>query len=1102
MLKKLTALLLMAAVTVQFAVFAENTDNADNTEVNNVFELDLSAYENDAKEIENVRVDSGLDMAVKTMDDEKVLEVTAPTTGLYLYITVPFKKDTEYCISYKIRTASGSGSIRTSVTRQESFPNMELLTYTKTIGEEWMPVEHSYKCFLDYDLGTDDVTGDVSIPFNTANTYYITDFKVYEKDYNKIAYEFPYKPFTDMDDHWAKPLVTKMAFLGVVNGFEDGTYKPEDTVTRAEFITMVMNYTKDDVSDYKGAFSDVNATQWYANYAQTAADKGYIPNAMISDGKFYPQQNITREEMAAITSCIYKTKAEDTYKADLSVYTDSGAISQWAYEDMEIAARLGIVNGVDETTIQPQGNATRAQAAVMLSRLSQAIDNIALKDTFINFCNRLADACEADGQGSFASALREDLEYFKENTLVERSDFREGLVTEVDSFYENPYVRMLFNTDESFSNGFTGENAYPLHVSNKTIKNWINRYILPASHANTASAILFMLGTPESPYSGNTAALDNLLTMIESLSNAAADDGEISGFYDSTDDNYNMFFYDPYCVMYYTFVNTYPCFNLPSLSDRYTAFIERGIEFLKNNYGKGGYYEHYQNVDLIYLNSLMAAGMTLGRQDWIDEANHLIEVSYERMFEDGGTPYIYNETEIPSYHNAVLRDFMRIYTVCHNETIERIMKKTEGYYRTMIEPSGVSTAGSSILIWKRSNATGTNTSMAPVITYHFTKDDYNKKMAQLQLLRIPSLDFGEGALVAMAFCWSPELSELGGIDELTFEDNYIDTNSNINGFSGRFGNFSFVGDGMSRIVTEAPANVPSPFKVGKSAGKTSFVGATISNAESIASKTSIDSTLHMAYSAVRISSGNNPKDFANTAGVTHDSTIVTDDFATLSTVYELGTFTGLNGWEYWKRDGWLGKQAWYTEEDRLIGYIGLESQDTNNVSDMMAKLMFDEGGHVIEKIDETHYKYGKFRVHVIKTNYDTTTIDDNAWRITAESHKSNYKAHELIFGSNSTDKIYKGESRYLLVEIYPEWLEDSKSIEFSRLPEGVIKLDIKTKEDSEKVSLLYNETDKEVTLSLKDVEQIYTVPETLEKVQPQEYNKNATIAPYQHIVVK
>lgn len=1089
-MKRIISAVLAVLMTLAYPVFAEENKT--------IYEMNLS----DGVP-EEIHSDSGLNIDVCEVDGQNSLKIEAASTGKYLYITVPFKKDVTYCISYKIRTESGNGTIRPMVTRTESFPHTELLSYTSTVTNQWNNVQTSYKCFLDYDLGTNDVTGEVSIPFNTVNTYYITDFKVFEQEYDKITYKLPYKPFDDIDGHWAKPVVTKMAFEGIVGGFPDGSYKPDETVSRAEFITMIMNYTDDDISEYKNGFTDISKNDWYADNVQTAYEKNYLPKAMTEDGKFYPERAITREEMAAVTSCIYKNSAPKLYKADLGKFTDRNEIDSSAYEDMEIAVRLGIVNGTDETHISPKDNATRAQAAAMITRLKQAVDNIKLKDTFVNFCEELIEACRKDTQGEFSDKLEKDLEYFKENTLVEHSGFREGLVSPVDSFFENPYVRMLFNTDENFARMYSRKDAVPLHVNNSNVKSFITAYVQPANQANTASSMMFLLGTPESPYSGNAEVLDNLLTMIETLSNATADNGDVAGFYNSTDANYNMFFYDPYCVMYYTFINTFPCFNLPSLSERYSEFITTGINFIRDTYGTGGYYEYYQNVDLLYLNSLMAAGMALGRDDWVKEAENLIEISYERMFSDGGTPYIYNETEIPSYHNSVLRDFMRIYTVCHNETIEKIMKKTEGYYKTMIEPSGVSTAGSANLIWKRSTATMTTSSMAPIITYKFTKDDYNKKMAQLQLLRTASLDFGEGAIFAMAQCWSPELNDLSGVDELQFEDNFITPNDNVNGFSGRFGNFSFIGDCMSRIVTDAPANVPGPFKIGKSAGRPSSIGATISDTNSITSSTRVDSHLHMAYSAVKIGTGSNPKDYANTAGKTWDSYIITDDFATLSSAYELGTFTGINGWEYFKRDGWMGKQTWFTEKDRLIGYIGLESQGTNKAEDMMAKLMFAEGDHVIEKIDNEHYKYGKFRVHVISTNYNDARIDDNAWRITAESHKGTAKAHELIFGMNSTEKIYGGESKYLLVEIYPEWNDDAEKIVFSKLPDGVVKIDITEEKGTKPLSLMFNETDKEVNLSLDNISTVYEVSD---KEQEKSEAKNASgkikIAPYKHVVVQ
>ena len=116
-----------------------------------------------------------------------------------------------------------------------------------------------------------------------------------------------------------------------------------------------------DKAEYEGTFTDVNTSDWSANFIAAAYGAGLINGA---DGKFRPNDTITREEICKIISSAIKAKAE---VKDLD-FADANSISEWAKESVQIAYSLGIVNGMGDGSFAPKHNALREQAFVMLAR--------------------------------------------------------------------------------------------------------------------------------------------------------------------------------------------------------------------------------------------------------------------------------------------------------------------------------------------------------------------------------------------------------------------------------------------------------------------------------------------------------------------------------------------------------------------------------------------------------------------------------------------------------------------------------------------------------------------------------------------------------------
>ena len=179
--------------------------------------------------------------------------------------------------------------------------------------------------------------------------------------------------FSDMKTHWAKKYVADLYKKGLINGRGNG-YCPEDKVTRAEWVTMMLRSAgKSGQGSYNNCFTDVNAGDWYAKDIQTAFTLGIIKG---SDNGFMPNENITREQMAKIAIDTYElVKGEINEKSDLNKFTDSKNVSEWAVSYMEKAIKLGIINGMSDNSLSPKSTATRAEAAAVLSRVYNLIQS-------------------------------------------------------------------------------------------------------------------------------------------------------------------------------------------------------------------------------------------------------------------------------------------------------------------------------------------------------------------------------------------------------------------------------------------------------------------------------------------------------------------------------------------------------------------------------------------------------------------------------------------------------------------------------------------------------------------------------------------------------
>ena len=169
----------------------------------------------------------------------------------------------------------------------------------------------------------------------------------------------------DINKHWAESTITDFISNGYINGYQDNTFRPNNSITRAEFIKIFNKYFGLNKKSGK-TFKDTS-THWAKDEIDIAVTYGVING--YPDNTFKPNEPITREQAAKIISN-YKKIEDDNYDK-LNKYKDATNVSTWAKNSVEGVLEQGYMNGYSDNTFRPKNNITRAEAVVTLSRIKK-----------------------------------------------------------------------------------------------------------------------------------------------------------------------------------------------------------------------------------------------------------------------------------------------------------------------------------------------------------------------------------------------------------------------------------------------------------------------------------------------------------------------------------------------------------------------------------------------------------------------------------------------------------------------------------------------------------------------------------------------------------
>jgi hypothetical protein len=225
------------------------------------------------------------------------------------------------------------------------------ICYLDEKENKWIPLDN-----VEVDLDTGIVSGEV---------LHFTKFAVIatEKAEAKKEEPVPVGPgkvvnLSDIKGHWAEKTIAELVASGAIAGYPDGTFKPDNTISRAEFATILVKAFN--LESRSGKVFNDTAGHWAQDTVSTAAAHGIVSG--YSDTTFGPNDPITREQMAVMIVKAAKLAEAQEGKT----FADGDKVSAWAKNAVATASEKNIISGYPDNTFRPQNNATRAEAATVI----------------------------------------------------------------------------------------------------------------------------------------------------------------------------------------------------------------------------------------------------------------------------------------------------------------------------------------------------------------------------------------------------------------------------------------------------------------------------------------------------------------------------------------------------------------------------------------------------------------------------------------------------------------------------------------------------------------------------------------------------------------
>lgn len=169
--------------------------------------------------------------------------------------------------------------------------------------------------------------------------------------------------FTDVDPNaWYRDSLAYVLERGIMSGYGNGAFGPNDSATRAQFATILWNLEGKPLAS-AGSFVDVTASDWFSGAVGWAAETGIVSG--YTKNRFAPNDPLTRQQLVTM---LYRYAKAEPDGGSLHGFADLDAVSDWAADAMRWAVSHGIITGRSQTRLSPDGIATRAEIAAIIMR--------------------------------------------------------------------------------------------------------------------------------------------------------------------------------------------------------------------------------------------------------------------------------------------------------------------------------------------------------------------------------------------------------------------------------------------------------------------------------------------------------------------------------------------------------------------------------------------------------------------------------------------------------------------------------------------------------------------------------------------------------------
>jgi len=170
--------------------------------------------------------------------------------------------------------------------------------------------------------------------------------------------------FQDVKGHWAVNEINNWVEDSLIKGYEDGTFRPDNPISRAEFVVLV-NRAFDFEAKVDLNYKDIKGKEWFAEDVAIAKAAGYITG--YEDNTFRPYNSITRQEAAVMIARVLNLAP--CYDSDfINKFKDGSSIASWSRNYVSALLRIGKIDGYTDGTFQPKQPISRAEAVVILDR--------------------------------------------------------------------------------------------------------------------------------------------------------------------------------------------------------------------------------------------------------------------------------------------------------------------------------------------------------------------------------------------------------------------------------------------------------------------------------------------------------------------------------------------------------------------------------------------------------------------------------------------------------------------------------------------------------------------------------------------------------------